>query len=64
MKGCRNCKHGLKRCEFSFKKYGNYYCNIECCLPENERMPYRRNEDICDKYEEREDRNDDKCRGD
>ena len=54
MRTCKECKNGLKRCEFSFKKYGSYYCDIECCLLENEDMPWRRSSDSCDKFSEKE----------
>ena len=39
-KECKNCLNGLKRSDFSFSKYGAYYCDIECCLIENEDSPY------------------------
>lgn len=56
MNDCCTCKHGLKRCEFSYKKYGSYEYSIECCLIENEDMPWRKNNDNCEKYEERKDK--------
>lgn len=55
MDNCKNCKNGFKRSDFSFKKYGNYCYDIECCLIENEHMPYRKNDDCCEKYEIKED---------
>ena len=55
---CKNCKNGLKRCDFSYKKYGSYHCSIECTLIENEKMPYRRNEDTCERFEKKEADND------
>jgi hypothetical protein len=51
---CKECKHGLERCEFSYRKYGSYHCDIECCLIENEDMPYRKGADTCEKYQEKE----------
>lgn len=52
---CKNCKHALRRSDFSFQRYGNYSHNQECCLPENELTPYRRNNDTCDKWEAKND---------
>ena len=59
MNNCKNCKNSLKRCDFSFKKYGSYNCPLECTLIENEIMPYRKDNDTCNKFEEREDNNND-----
>ena len=50
---CRNCKHALKRSKWSYDQYGNYFCALECCLPENERTPYRRDCDCCEKWEDK-----------
>lgn len=52
-KECKNCLNGLKRSDFSFSKYGAYYCDIECCLIENEDSPYRRSVDTCEKFKEK-----------
>ena len=49
-------QNALKRGDFSYKKYGSYARPIECCLIENEVMPWRKKEDTCDKYEEREEK--------
>ena len=49
-KNCRNCENGLKRSNFSFSRYGSYGHSIECCLIENEKTPYRRNDDTCEKF--------------
>ena len=50
-KTCRNCTKSHKRDQFSFKTYGNYQCGFECCLSENEKTPYRRLDDTCEKWE-------------
>ena len=50
-KNCGTCANALKRCAFSFKKYGNYQCEIECCLKQNERTPYRKGIECCEKWE-------------
>ena len=50
-KSCKNCRNALKRSEFSFIKYGRYECIYECCLEENEKTPYRRVFDCCDKWD-------------
>lgn len=47
---CKDCRYSMKRCAFSYKQYGSYHCSYECSLPENEKTPYRRSDDNCEKY--------------
>ena len=47
---CKDCKNGLKRCDFSYRKYGAYHCGFECLLIENERTPFRKFNDTCEKF--------------
>ena len=49
---CKNCKNALKRSDYSFSQYGDYQCGYECMLVENEKTPYRRLDDSCEKFEE------------
>lgn len=53
MDSCKKCLFGLKRSEYSLKKYGAYHCSIECLLTESERTPYRRPDECCLKFERR-----------
>jgi hypothetical protein len=50
---CKDCKNGHIRSPFSYKKNGNYAYNYECCLKENEKTPYRRADDSCEKMVKR-----------
>lgn len=50
---CKNCAKAHHRNIFSFKTYGSYHCGYECTLKENEKTPYRRLDDTCDKWEKK-----------
>ena len=53
-KTCLTCANGFKRSEFSYKKYGSYQCQFECTLEKNERTPYRKFNDTCEDWKERD----------
>jgi hypothetical protein len=50
---CKDCKHALKRSEFSFKKYGWAGHTLECMKDEDY---YVRPYDTCDKFERKDDK--------
>lgn len=52
-KTCKNCGRALLRGSYSHSRYGSDWCSFECCLEENERMPYRKSDDTCDKWLEK-----------
>lgn len=51
---CKDCKNGLKRCDFSYRTYGAYHCGFECLLIESERTPFRKFNDTCEKFIKKE----------
>ena len=50
---CKNCKFSLKRCPFSFKKYGNYSHGYECTKDHNDVPTYKRLDDTCNQFQKK-----------